>query len=365
LKIAQVCPRYYPDIGGIETHVKEISERLVNQGFEIDVLCTGPADRNKKSEIINGVKVIRFGSFAPYEAYYFSPRIYLHLKNHRYDLIHAHSYHAMPALFAALAKNGHTFVFTPHYHGRGHTFLRNLLHKPYKPFGNKIFEKADKVICVSEYERQMVISDFNIPPWKIEKIPNGINLEDFRYMKHLEKNEGEKTILYVGRLEKYKGIHHIIGILLHLRDFKLNIIGQGPYEKKLLRLAEELAVSDRINWHKNVTREKILQFYASADVFMMLSTNEAYGITVAEALASGTPCIVATGSALDEFVDGEMCLGVNLPVRPEELLEKINKIMLTKRVKYLKNLMTWDKVVELLVETYKISREKEQIGRQM
>jgi glycosyltransferase involved in cell wall biosynthesis len=60
MRIAQVCPRYYPYIGGIETHVKEISERLMMRNFEVEVLTTDPSGKLPKEEIINCIKVRRF-----------------------------------------------------------------------------------------------------------------------------------------------------------------------------------------------------------------------------------------------------------------------------------------------------------------
>ena len=75
MKIIQVCPRYYPDIGGVETDVKEMSERLVRKGFEVEVVCTDPSGKHPKEEFINGVEVRRFRSIAPYDAYFFAPQI--------------------------------------------------------------------------------------------------------------------------------------------------------------------------------------------------------------------------------------------------------------------------------------------------
>lgn len=357
MKIAQVCPRYYPDIGGVETHVQEISERLVKHGLDVEVICTDPTNKLPIHENIDGVAVTRFKSVAPGDAYYFAPQIYFYLKAHSYDIIHAHSYHALPALFAALAKNERGLVFTPHYHREGHTLIRNMLHKPYRLIGRKIFEKADKVVCVSEYERRNVISDFNVPPGKIEKIPNGLDLAEFAGIKPQKKHNGEGTLLYVGRLEKYKDVQHLINVLPYLKDFRLEIIGKGPYENALRRQAEELSVTERINWYKNMTREEMLRHYASADVFLMLSTHEAYGITVAEALMSGTPCIVALGSALDEFVDGERCIGIGTPVTNEKLIGGI-KQMKESNVKGnmdIKNLPIhdWKDVTDKLIELYR------------
>jgi len=62
MKIAKVCPRYHPYIGGIETHVKEVGERLAKKGFEVEVLLTDLFSKLPREEIIEKVKVKRFKS---------------------------------------------------------------------------------------------------------------------------------------------------------------------------------------------------------------------------------------------------------------------------------------------------------------
>ena len=89
MKIAQVCPRYHPYIGGVETHVKEVSERLAKRGHEVEVLTTDPRGDLPKQEIIDGVIVRRFKSWAPGEAYYFSGALkrYLTENSRSYDVV--------------------------------------------------------------------------------------------------------------------------------------------------------------------------------------------------------------------------------------------------------------------------------------
>jgi len=351
MKIIQVTPRYYPHIGGIEKHVREISERLVKKDIDLEVVTTDPSNRLSREEVINGVRVKRFLSIAPNDSFYFCPRIYFFLKKNKYDIIHAHGYHVLTSLFAALTKkDDQKFVFTPHYHGVGHSFIRNLLHKPYRPIGARIFEKADKIICVSEFELNLIKEHFNVPISKLIHIPNGINLDEFKDVKPLEREY--KTILFVGRLEKYKGVQYIIQALPLLKHHRLEIIGKGSYERELKKLASKCGVRDKIDWMKELPRPELLQHYKSADVFVMLSEYEAYGITVAEALASETPCIVAKAGALSEFVDDEMCMGATLPIGVNELAEMIERTTSVKRVKYGKNLMGWDEVVERLIGVY-------------
>lgn len=363
MKIAQICPRYSPDIGGVETHVKEISERLVKAGHDVEVITTDPTGKLDKKDMINGVKVTRFRSFAPGDAYYFAPQIYFYLKEHTYDVIHVHSYHALPALFAALGKDETRLVFTPHYHRSGHTAFRNLLHKPYRLFGKVIFSRADSVICVSEYEKKLVESDFRVAG-KTVKIPNGINLKEFEHLRTRQKDASmekkkkkesagekksgkEKILLYVGRLEEYKGVQYIIQSLPVLQGFRLRVIGKGPYEAELRSVAKNLGVDGRVEWLKDLSRKELLECYADADVFLMLSSHEAYGITVAEALAAGTPCVVAKGSALEEFVDGKNCVGIESPVTGEKVIKVLQKLEIIKEERHserLKRIVDWDEV---------------------
>ena len=359
MKIAQICPRYYPDIGGVETHVREISERLVKAGHDVEVITTDPTGKLSKREIVNGVKVLRFRSFAPGNAYYLAPQIYTYLKEHDYDVIHAHSYHAFPAFFASLGRHGGKLVFTPHYHRHGHTAFRDLLHKPYRLLGKMIFSRADSVICVSEYEKKLVESDFKVAS-KTIKIPNGINLKEFENLKHpgkeSKKKAGrEKLLLYVGRLEEYKGIQYIIQSLPELQDFRLRIVGKGPYESELRSMAKSLGVEARVEWLKDLSRKKLLECYAGADIFLMLSSHEAYGITVAEALAAGVPCIVAKGSALEEFVDGKNCIGIENPVSKEKVARALKEIMRmgkNENFRIDKNIMDWNEVSARIEREY-------------
>jgi len=353
MKIAQVCPRYYPYIGGVETHVKEISERLVNRGYEIDVLTTDPEGKLPKVETINNVTIRRFKSWAPNESYYFSWALknYLTKNSKNYDIVHAHSYHAFPAFYAAQAKRGNKLVFTPRYHGGGHTLFRNLLHIPYKLLGRKILEKADKIICLSEYERKLLLSNFRLEEKKVIVIPNGINTIEFKNLKKRKKNKYSRMILCVSRLEKYKGIDYLIRVLPKLdAGISLVIVGKGPYKKALMKLVHKLALENRVKFYSDLPRKELLQLYSHADIFVLLSKYEAFGNVVAEALASGTPCIVANASALKHWVDNKNCFGIDYPINLNRLAKLINEVI-GKEVKGVK-LQDWNDVVKQLENIY-------------
>jgi glycosyltransferase involved in cell wall biosynthesis len=353
--VAQVCPRYYPYIGGVETHVREISERLAKKRFKVEVLTTDPSGELPREDIISGVKIKRFKSWAPNENYHFSIglRKYLMRYSNNYDVVHAHSFHDFPALYAAQAKGRSKLVFTPHYHGTGHTFFRSLLHIPYRFYGRKIFEKADKIICVSDFEKNLVLKNFRLNPGNIVVIPDGINSAEFAGLK--KRSKDCRVILSVCRLEEYKGVQCLVKALANLDgETVLEIVGKGPYKESLIRLSSRLGVADRVKFHQDLPRIELLQKYADADLFALLSKHEAYGIVVAEALASRTPCIVANTSALKEFVDNESCFGIDCPIDIRKLAEMMNKI--TGRKVERAKLSDWNEVAKNVELAYNLAK---------
>jgi glycosyltransferase involved in cell wall biosynthesis len=347
MNILQVSPKYYPSIGGVEEHVRNLSERLARE-CEVTVFTADPSGGLPKEEQINGVRVKRFKSFSPNDAYHVSFEMLRELRRSEYDIVHGHNYHALPLFFSRYAK-GNRFIVTPHYHRRGSTRIRDLLIRLYKAFGKGIFQEADKIIAVSLYEKGLLIKDFGIGDDKIAVIPNGIDLEEFSCLE--KRGKAHKTILYVGRLEEYKGVQYIIRALSLSDDsIRLEIVGKGPYKEKLISLAKGLVLENRVDFYQDLPREELLHRYAAADLFVLLSRYESFSIVVAEALASKTPCIVANTSALSEWVDDENCFGIDYPIVIDRLAELISKVI-GKKGQGIK-LWDWEEVVKETVRVY-------------
>jgi glycosyltransferase involved in cell wall biosynthesis len=352
MKIAQVCALYHPDLGGVATHVREISERMTKDGFEITVLTTDPSNKLLSDETINGVKVKRFRSWTPNYAYCISIGLEKYLKKYfdTFDIVHAHNYHSFPALYAAQAKKRSKLVFTPHYHGTGRSLINSLIHKPYRLLGKTIFEKSDRIICVSDYEKQLVLDHFKPDESNITVIPNGVDLAEFRYLKKNGKRD-YKTVLYVGMLEKYKGVQYLIEALPKLDGNEiLEIVGKGSYKQSLVNLCKKLGVEHRVRFFQDLPRNELLQRYVAADVVALLSKYEAFGIVVGEALASKTPCIVANTSALRGWVDSESVFGIDYPIDINKLTTLIQDVS-RKNVRSPK-LLDWSEVAEMTANLY-------------
>jgi len=353
VRIAQVCHRYSPHVGGVERHVQEIAERFA-RNHEVEVISADLAGSLPRSEVIKGVRVTRFRSFSPGDAYFAAPQVCSYLKKGGFDVIHAHNYHAFPALFASLAKRRERFVFNPHYHGAGSTPVRNLLNRPYKMIGSKIFDRADEIICDSDYERNLVDKNFLIKG-NIKIIPSGVDLNKIRSIKPFEIDE--RFMLYLGRLDKYKNVQCAIRAMKYLpEDFHFYIGGAGDQLRELERLIERLNLGERVKLLGFVPELDKYRWMKSCDVFVNLSGVEAFGITVLEALAAGAPAVVNAKGGLSEFA--EKFDGV-ISVRPEsisarELAEAIES-SIGKDINDDLDGYDWRRIVKNIEDTYKIS----------
>ena len=347
MRILQVCPKYYPDLGGVAQYVRNISERLANE-HEVTVFTCDTSGQLPKEETLNGVIIKRFRSFSPQDAYHISLVMLSELRHSSFDVVHGHGYHAFPLFFSRYAESK-KFIVNAYYHGHGHTLFRDFIIRFYKPFGVKALRQADRIIALSNYEKGLLIQDFNLDDSNISIIPCGLNLEEFSDM-GTEKREG-KEILYVGGLEEYKGVQHIINTLPLLDiDVHLEVIGKGPYKKHLVDFTKKLRLEERVHFYQELSWKELLRKYALADVFILLSKYESFSIVVAEALAAKTPCIVANTSALTEWIDNKNCFGIDYPVDNAKLAELITKVIGTE-VGDIK-LWDWDDVARETLKVY-------------
>lgn len=358
MRILQVCPgSYISGIGGVSEHVVQISEGLVKRGHDVTVFATN-SGALPWLEVKNGVKVKRFKRFAPGKAYFLSPTMFAALRKATdFSLIHAHGFHALPMHFT-LPSNSRRLVVTTHYHGAGHSVFRDRLFRLLHPLGKLTLLRAEVIIAVSDFERSLLLTHFNLKKGKVVVIPNGVNLKEFEGIRKRKFNS--RSILYVGRLEKYKGVQNLIEILPKLpSDVVLKVVGTGSQGGILEQRAKQLGVNQRLIFYPHLKRSDLLQLYADADLFVLLSQHEAYGLVVAEALTSGLPCVVANTSSLAEWIDNETCFGVDYPIELDKLA-KVVLFLLNKKIhrkdfseKYVNGkILDWKDVVCQLEKVY-------------
>ena len=310
LKIAYVVSSYHPRLGGVETHVRQLAQGCVEAGDHVTVL-THQSDASAVDEWIGGVRVRRFPLTMSSENYQFSLSLFRHLRTHaaHFDLVHVHSYHTLVG--QAAVGNGLPLVFTPHYHGTGHTTFRAVLHRLYRPAGARLFRAADAVICVSDAERDLVIKDFPDVAGKVGTIPNGTD------PKQLLPNEDsvmprEPVVLTAGRLERYKNVDLIIDAFRALPSSAiLVIVGDGPDRSRLERHAKGSEPGWPVQFTGRISDSMLERWFARAKVVTSASDHEAFGLTLAEGLASGARIVASAIPAHAELAD---LAGVGTPV---------------------------------------------------
>lgn len=320
--------------GGINKVVKEISKNLSKIGHEITVIQSNPLDLPNE-ELHEGFKIIRVNSKISF--YDLSPEMYLFLKNNLRkldpDIIHVHGYHT---LFSVEVVNTIRsmdstipLVFSPYLDIYRSSFAGKYFWNIYKLFGKKTFEKSSHIISCSNFEAQATIDIFNVKNKKISLIPLGVDTVEYGKRKDVKD---KINLLYSGYLIDRKGVDFILKSLyslvhdLKVKNVNLTIIGEGPEKRKLLKLANKLNLDDYVKWESFLPKKVLMKTIKESDIFMLLSNSEAYGITVAEALALGTPCIVTNTTALSEFIQEKGCFGVKYPPNPREVAELITEI---------------------------------------
>lgn len=329
MRILVVTKFYHPRTGGVETTVKQLCEHFVRSGHECTVVAM---DRERAGEEeINGISVVRFpvdsralGGFNRPVWRYLSSS----LRQERFDVVNIHQYHILLSAEAALLCRLRRlpYVFTTHYHGKGHTPLRNVLFRLYHPFGAVALRGSRRIICVSEHEKRRLASDFKGLEEKFTVIPAGVK----EFPGSAAKRQRD-SLLYVGRLMEYKGLDKVLESMAVLRgrrlDVRLRVVGSGPDKERLEKVAENLGVGDRVTWLGDVTEEQLEREYRSAAALVLLSSAEAYGLAVAEALSCGTPCVVADREALTEFLSEPGVFGVRYPPVPAEVADVVQRLL--------------------------------------
>jgi glycosyltransferase involved in cell wall biosynthesis len=301
MRIGFVSPHYAPYKGGVETLVQAIAERLALWGHQVEVLTLDNTGTLPVQEEINQVMVRRFRERVPGDVYHVGLPMFFYLLAHRedYDVVNAHNYHALPLLWASITHSKH-LVASTHYHGGGHGGLANLIHPVYRPFGRWALGRARKVICASEFERELVQAHLQVGQEKSVIVSDGIDLGALRAAQPLEHHS--PALLYVGRLEKYKRVDLTIACLTHLpEDFWLYIIGKGREEDILKKQATQLKVDDRVVFLKDVEDEMLYRWYRSASVLVMMSEAESFPMTSIEAIAAGCRVVCGAWSPFTEL----------------------------------------------------------------
>ncbi len=338
---------YFPDVGGAEIAIKEITDRLPE--FEFDLISKRFNTTSKSSEKIGNVYVHRIDSskvFFPVNAYLFARK--LHKKN-KYDgiwgMMAAHA--GAAAMFFKYSFPKVPYVLTLQ-EGVPLEYIKKLM-RPISPLFKKIFLKADVIQVISNF-----LGDFARSmgyQGAIVVVPNGVDAKLFgsvsapdkmaKLEERLMKKEGDVMLVTTSRLVEKNAIDDVLKALPLLpSNVKFLIVGTGPDEAALKNLAKNLKLEGRVKFAGYVKYEDVPLYLHASDIFIRPSLSEGMGNSFIEAMAAGLPVIATpVGGIVDFLFDPEknpelLPTGLYAEVRnPQSIARQVKKLMEDKILK--------------------------------
>jgi glycosyltransferase involved in cell wall biosynthesis len=247
LKILQINKFYYPWLGGVEQHVKDLSEGLVKKGFRVTALCCN--DRFKTvQETVKGVKVTRIASPGILFSMPMGLTLHFWLKKSKADIYHFHWPYPMAALACFFARPKGKVVITWH----SDIIRQRLFGFLLSPLIFWFLKRADAITVNSP---QMIESSRYLKYFKKKCFVchHGINIDAFKSTQEIKKKTQAikaklKTpmILGVGRFIYYKGFEYLIRAMALVKKAHLILIGEGKLEYRLKDLSRKLGLEDHL-----------------------------------------------------------------------------------------------------------------------
>ena len=340
--------------GGMNVYVHEVSVRLAERGRAIDVFTRREsAEAPTITEFAPGARLIQIeaGPIGPVpktdlisltDAFADGIEAFRASEDLRYDLIHSHYW-----LSAVVGESLAAKWEAPHlgmFHTLGEVKLRARAseHEPPERIEaeRRLVRTLDRVVAGTDYEQRLLRQIYGVPPTNIEVIPLGVDPERFHPGSRIEAREAlgievtDDVVLAVGRIEPLKGLDILIRAAAQVTEHsRLRLIVAGGDEaahaefERLIAIAEEVGIRDQLSFIGAIDHDELPTYYRAADVVVMPSFSESFGLVAVEAMASGIPVVVSrVGGLASTVADGRT--GYLIPWRcPEPFAEKIELLL--------------------------------------
>lgn len=337
-------------VGGMNVYVRETALELGRRGYDVDVFTRD--DGTVPEEIVtldHGVRVVHLGA-GPREPldknglwehlpeFLHSLRSFRERQGLRYDLVHSHYWMSGWAggYLQRLWDVPHVAMF--HTLGEAKNRARAAEAEPsYRITAERrIVAGADAIVAASEHEVTLLRTLYDADPARLAVIPCGVNLDRFQPLDRtgarLSLRVGERPmVFYAGRLEPLKGLDLLIEAMALLPGVLLIIAGgdaqSGPYVRELEARARALGIAERVRFAGAVPQGELARYYSAADVAVLPSFYESFGLVALEAMACGTPVVASRVGGLPATIrDGEN--GYLVPWRtPRAFADRIGAVL--------------------------------------
>lgn len=322
----------YPPVieGGLARHVRKLAEALVRQGVTVDVLTRGRAVTGKTDgsgmEERGGVSIHRVREPRwPRDLDRFVAWVERMNEDmlaagealaaeRPYDLIHGHDWLVAQAAAALAERLQVPYLTTIHAteHGRHQGWVADPPQSHIHSVERHMARRADGVIVCSYYMRGHVADIFDIDERRVTVIPNGVDPSelqpsgDLQALRREFAEPHEKLVLLVGRLVYEKGFQLALdalpGVIDRVGNVRFLVAGSGTHEAELKAQAERLGLIEHGTFLGWIGDDVLHSLYRIADLCVVPSIYEPFGLVALEAMASGCPCIVADTGGLREVV---------------------------------------------------------------
>jgi glycosyltransferase involved in cell wall biosynthesis len=371
-------------IGGISPHVYYLSRSLAKNGAKVYVVtCDFPGAPSH--EVVDGVEVFRIDSYKnpspDFATWVYLMNVNMQKEaaalvkslNGEVDVFHAHDW------LVATAGIGLKHVFRKPFFATMHSTeigRRNGIHFDYEQMIHEteawLTYEAWKVICCSEYMVSHVRWAFGLPEDKLVMVPNGVNTEVYNQVVKTDLAEfrrkfalpEEKLVLFVGRLVYEKGVHVLVNAIpkiLEKANAKFVIVGNGYMKEQLSNLVKSMGLTHKVIFAGFVDDQTLRNLQRIADVSVVPSLFEPFGIVALEAMAAKSPVVVSDTGGLSEIVDHDVT-GVKVYTgNPDSLAWGINKVLLdegyanwirTNAYKKIQEKFDWGKIAQQTKNIY-------------
>ncbi len=354
MRVLLISWEYPPVIeGGLGRHVRKLSESLVRDGAEIHVLTRGggglPADDERHGVFVHRVREPEYprdvdafvGWVAAMNADMRDLGIEL-CERFDFDLVHSHDWLVASAAERLARRSGRPWLTTIHAteFGRHQGWVQTYPQSHIHGVERAMVRRADHVITCSRYMRSHVAKVFGVPAARITVIPNGIDprdlepvVDDLAALRARYAGPDERLVLLVGRLVYEKGFHLALDalapVIKRLGNVRFVVAGTGTAEHELKRQARRLGLSKHGSFLGWVGDDMLHSLYRVADLCIVPSIYEPFGLVALEAMASGCLCVVADTGGLREVVPGDGTVGLRFPSRDSAALGAVVGKVLT------------------------------------
>jgi glycosyltransferase involved in cell wall biosynthesis len=356
IRVLIVAARFFPDLGGTETAIHEITRRMaLRDDFDLTVLTTDRSGSRPAREEFDGFTVLRCRSYPRHKDYYFAPGVYRHILDENYDIVHCQGIHTAVPILAMLAarRKRLPYVVTLHTGGHSSGLRRRLRNVQWRSLGS-LLRGAAMIVAVSCFEQLIFQKACSLDASCFTIIPNGGELPATR----IPAEAIPGRIVSCGRLERYKGHQRIIEALPMVQqsapEATLHILGSGPYERQLRAHIDALGLENAvtIEYINPDDRERMGESLGQASVVAALSDYESHPLAVMEALTLGIPVVGLDTAGIGDLVKDELVRGVPKDASPATVARILVAALQDGRANVSGKLPTWDAAAVDLARVY-------------